>query len=147
MSDKNDIVGKKFGRLLVEGLSHSVKYEYENGTKIFYHHIYDCLCDCGKQTKVRRSNLLNGNTRSCGCLNSEIVKLRSTKHGQYSKFIMIEIGNDVKTIEEWANYAKIPVKLLIQRVKKGWDKNKLLSPVRHYKKNYNEFIYKKLKDK
>ena len=27
-----------------------------------------CRCDCGKETVVTAGNLINGNTRSCGCL-------------------------------------------------------------------------------
>jgi hypothetical protein len=29
--------------------------------------IWDCRCDCGNITQVRSSNLINGNTKSCGC--------------------------------------------------------------------------------
>jgi hypothetical protein len=34
---------------------------------------YKCLCDCGKYRKVRSSELLRGNAKSCGCMT---VKLR-----------------------------------------------------------------------
>jgi len=33
--------------------------------------IWECLCDCGKTCFLPVSNLLSGNTRSCGCLRSE----------------------------------------------------------------------------
>ena len=29
-----------------------------------------CQCDCGNETIVLKANLLNGNTRSCGCMTS-----------------------------------------------------------------------------
>lgn len=30
--------------------------------------MYRCVCDCGKEGKVRGSDLTRGKTRSCGCL-------------------------------------------------------------------------------
>lgn len=33
---------------------------------------YICLCKCGKETLVSHSKLLNGHTRSCGCLRDEV---------------------------------------------------------------------------
>lgn len=32
------------------------------------HILWECVCDCGKTTIVARDRLLNGHTRSCGCL-------------------------------------------------------------------------------
>lgn len=40
---------------------------------------YECTCECGKTKLVYSSNLKR--THSCGCLNSEIVRKRSTTHG------------------------------------------------------------------
>lgn len=39
-------------------------------------------CSCGVEKTVRRVHLLNGNTKSCGCLNIDSIKSRFTKHGQ-----------------------------------------------------------------
>lgn len=41
-----------------------------------------CECVCGKKTVVQASNLKTGNTKSCGCLQSETARERSTRHGQ-----------------------------------------------------------------
>jgi hypothetical protein len=60
--DKNDIVGKKYGRLIV------MKYAYEKN----YYHYYHCKCDCGNMVIALRSHLVDGSTQSCGCLQSEI---------------------------------------------------------------------------
>ncbi len=30
--------------------------------------LLNCRCDCGQFTEVKRTNLVNGNTKSCGCL-------------------------------------------------------------------------------
>lgn len=39
-----------------------------------------CLCSCGKETYVLKSNLIKGNTQSCGCLHKEIAKANFSTH-------------------------------------------------------------------
>lgn len=44
-----------------------------------------CRCECGNTTLVRSSSLLNGTTRSCGCLHVDTAKKHGAaqwKHGQ-----------------------------------------------------------------
>ena len=67
-----DHTGKRYGRLLVIGHSHKNNHK---------EHVWECLCDCGNITSVRRGGLTSGDTRSCGCLKSEVTKKRMTKHG------------------------------------------------------------------
>lgn len=56
------VPGTRFGKLTVIEKSHN---EVKNGnTK----HYYSCKCDCGDTTTVEYHHLLNGNTKSCGCL-------------------------------------------------------------------------------
>lgn len=64
-----DLVGKRFGRLVVLSYSHT--------DKKFAH--WDVLCDCGNTRVVRGSNLKRGRTKSCGCLHKEITSTRSKK--------------------------------------------------------------------
>lgn len=50
--------------------------------------IWECLCDCGNIAKVPRPDLVNKNTRSCGCLAQENIKkawLASRKENPISK--------------------------------------------------------------
>ena len=42
-----------------------------------------CTCDCGRQTHVDVSKLRSGHTRSCGCLQREIMQVKQTTHGLY----------------------------------------------------------------
>ncbi len=42
---------------------------------------YLCKCVCGMEKRVSGQSLLSGDTRSCGCLHSEIVKKIFTTHG------------------------------------------------------------------
>jgi len=40
------------------------------------HHLWKCKCRCGAEHVVRGYSLLQGRTRSCGCLREEIARLR-----------------------------------------------------------------------
>ena len=40
-----------------------------------------CICDCGNEKVVMLSNLKNGSTKSCGCLNKLLTSKRSKTHG------------------------------------------------------------------
>jgi hypothetical protein len=44
--------------------------------------LWRCVCTCGNETVVIGSGLIKGDVRSCGCLKSEEMSLRFTKHGQ-----------------------------------------------------------------
>ena len=63
---REDIVGRRFGRLTVVGL-HAHKPVR-----------YICKCDCGNETIVEQSNLKTNTTTSCGCRKRE-VGLESAK--------------------------------------------------------------------
>ena len=68
----SEVVGKKFGRLFVIS---------RNGNSSNHSKQYLCRCDCGKEKNVIGVYLLDGRTKSCGCLNKELVKQRSKTHG------------------------------------------------------------------
>lgn len=56
MTELNDLTGKRFGNLVVIR-----RDESSDRTK------WVCKCDCGNETSVFASNLINGHTKSCGC--------------------------------------------------------------------------------
>lgn len=62
-----DLMHKRFGRLFVRARL----LERDSRKRV----IWLCLCDCGQLTKVATAQLMNGNTRSCGCLSRETVIL------------------------------------------------------------------------
>lgn len=66
-----DLTGKSFGRLIVIKRSYLMRSVKP---------LWECLCQCGKTTFVRGSDLKNGKTRSCGCLKDELVSIRFSKH-------------------------------------------------------------------
>lgn len=65
------IISERFGRLVVQKLLGKKGSAY----------IYQTLCDCGKQSEVRRANLLSNITKSCGCLQAEVRAASHTTHG------------------------------------------------------------------
>lgn len=42
---------------------------------------YLCKCDCGNYIRTVLKSLRSGNTKSCGCLEKEILQKRNFKHG------------------------------------------------------------------
>lgn len=55
---KGDIIGKRFGRLIVIKFTHINKHGQS---------VWECICDCGAEATVSRSQLISGKTISCGC--------------------------------------------------------------------------------
>ena len=58
----NDIIGKRFGSLVV------IKCAGSQGKNAKYL----CKCDCGNTCTVLRGSLLSGDTQSCGCLKKSV---------------------------------------------------------------------------
>jgi len=72
MSKREDIAGKKFGRLTALrfiriNLSGNSFWEFE--------------CECGNIVTKLASNVKNGNTSSCGCLQKEVTSAVHRTHG------------------------------------------------------------------
>jgi len=71
MNRQPEMIGRRFGRLVVKGI-HEKKKKY---TK------FRCLCDCGQEKVVIGYNLRNDHTKSCGCLRKEVATTTNTTHG------------------------------------------------------------------
>jgi len=67
---EDKIVNQKFGRLTVLSVDH-------REAKRMY---LKCKCDCGNETIVRKDQLVNGHTTSCGCAQKDAVRALA-KHG------------------------------------------------------------------
>ncbi len=61
----NDLTGRRFGKLLVGAPTE----RRESGWVV-----WRCRCDCGNETVVGQTLLQSGKTKSCGCLQNEIIK-------------------------------------------------------------------------
>jgi hypothetical protein len=66
--------GERFGRLTVTS--------YAGKPAKGRQHRWNTVCDCGSEQVVQVGNLVTGNTKSCGCLNREIVSKDKRVHGE-----------------------------------------------------------------
>jgi hypothetical protein len=67
---KRDVMGQRFGRLVVIGAAPSDSRARAR---------WLCLCDCGTEKTVGVGNLTSGKTQSCGCLMSEVNSKKATQ--------------------------------------------------------------------
>ena len=67
-----DLTGQRFGRLVALNPT-----DKRLQTSI----VWECACDCGNTAFASVKNLVQGNTRSCGCLQGETAK----KNGAIAK--------------------------------------------------------------
>ena len=72
MPKRLDIIGNKYGRLLVKSYLEQNKHGKS---------VWECQCDCGKVLSVLGPCLTRGTTTSCGCLKSENMTEYNTTHG------------------------------------------------------------------
>ena len=66
-----DLTGQKFGRLTVIKRAENVKKKT----------MWRCVCECGNEKIVEARSLKIGETRSCGCLHRDTIKITSATHG------------------------------------------------------------------
>ena len=86
----NDLTGQTFNRLTVL---------YRNGSTNAGNAKWHCRCSCGKEIDVSGAHLLNGNTKSCGCLKEEnINKMIKDLTGQTFNKLTVLYQNDPNTI-------------------------------------------------
>ena len=73
MSALKDLTGQRFGRLVV--IERVGSDNQKRATWL-------CRCDCGCETIVASSYLINGDIRSCGCTKKERMIKQNTRHGK-----------------------------------------------------------------
>lgn len=71
-----DETGNVYGRLTVLRMYDRSKDSVALSSPGAY---WVCRCECGNETIVYSGSLRKGQTRSCGCLRSELAKERFTK--------------------------------------------------------------------
>lgn len=129
-----NIAGIRFGRLVVLEKHHQDKWRGWHWT---------CACDCGNKTIVSSHHLLQGHTKSCGCLKIETTKTVNFKHG-YSRTKLGAVrnallqrcyntndkgyhrygGRGIQVCEEWRNH---PTSFYDWAIKQGYKEDSSLS--------------------
>jgi hypothetical protein len=78
-----DMTGQRFGRLTViergEDYFRETYRPYMKNPVVKRISRWRCRCDCGGEATVMRCNLVNGATRSCGCLRRERMREMARK--------------------------------------------------------------------
>jgi len=82
------MIGKRFGRLTITSDA-----PHEKG-----HRSFICKCDCGRSKKVRFGHLKSGDTKSCGCLQKELMSKRTMTHG-----LSLKNGKETRLHRIWEN--------------------------------------------
>lgn len=133
-----DLIGQKFGRLLV-----LEKLQQRDAHKKV---VWRCKCDCGKLHDINTKSLRSSNVQSCGCLRTE----KATKHGMRNTrtyriwnqmrnrcenpnhiYYRLYGGKNIKVCSRWKNFKNFyadmgaaPDELTLERVNgsKGYSK-------------------------
>ena len=73
----DNLIGEKFGRLtVIERVDNYISPSGSQNSK------WKCICECGNIKEFMANNLKRGTSRSCGCLQRELLsKARSTHRG------------------------------------------------------------------
>ena len=117
--DPSRYIGKKYNRYTVVKYDHMKKY---GKTKA---HFFKCKCDCGNERVVRITTLTSNQSKSCGCLQREVVaknnkvnvthgrsntKLYRVYHAMKSRCndpnhdkYKVYGGRGIRVCEEWEN--------------------------------------------
>lgn len=75
MSNKIDLTGSKFGRLLI--IEQAPSRRDKNGNSCVF---WKCKCDCGNVIEKKASLIKTGHSKSCGCLQRETIKKQGHKN-------------------------------------------------------------------
>lgn len=69
-------IGEQYNRWVVVNNSHQTQYFGKNNRPV---RCFLCKCECGKEQLVRGDYLIQGRSKSCGCLRSDKAKIKGKK--------------------------------------------------------------------
>ncbi len=100
MSEIIDLTGRRFGRLT------AIRIWSMTNRRTYW--LF--RCDCGKEKPIRSSHVIQGRTKSCGCLNKELARTRGIRtHGlihtpEYRTWANMKDRCYRKTHPQWDSY-------------------------------------------
>ena len=83
-----DLIGKRFDRLVVLEYI-GLRLMPDNITK---RATYKCICDCGNEVLVSKVCLTSGHTKSCGCIQSDVMQERWSNFREENDIIGMKFG-------------------------------------------------------
>lgn len=98
-----NILGKRFGKLIVVGFSHISDKDHAAYWK--------CKCDCGNEKTIKSASLCNGSTKSCGCIQKEYARKQGIKSATHheSKTRLYGVWQGMKRRTNNPHCAKYPI--------------------------------------
>lgn len=91
MSKIIDIIGKRFGKLVVIGAGERKLRGKQSKLT------WNCKCDCGNFCNVVGDDLRSGHTTSCGCIHNEMIKNLNRSHGYARKEPLYAVWKSMKS--------------------------------------------------
>lgn len=102
--EKIDLVGQKFGRLLVvKEIEPRIFVGKDRVRKLRQ---YLCRCDCGNEINVLMCNLRNGTTNSCGCLHKEVTREKFHKDLIGKRFGRLYVDSICEAVQSYGENGK-----------------------------------------
>lgn len=89
IKQKEITIGTIFGRLQVISFKSIKTYNLKSSKNTYKRKFWECVCSCGTVVSVQGSNLVSGNTTSCGCLTKENTSKVKKTHGMTNSRIWI----------------------------------------------------------
>ena len=113
--DVSDVIGRRFGRLVVTAFDHD-EYKDVSGGRRQVSHFFKCKCDCGNEVVVAYSTLTSPSAvKSCGCYNAEQIRAQAVANStfdpkavigeRYGRLVIIAFDHDEETKEKCSTRA------------------------------------------
>ncbi len=84
-----------------------------------------CCCKCGTVKTVLGSSLVYGNSKSCGCLQKELQRVRATEPTKRSHLLTYQ--GKTQSLARWSREYNLAADTIRNRLNRGWDLEKALS--------------------
>jgi len=104
------LIGQVYGRLKViaAGTGKLV------GTRQRFNKTWVCMCECGTEVTVTSNALTSGNTKSCGCYNTDRTKETRKSEATYDSLVARFRDKALRRKKEWALPTQHAIELLQQ---------------------------------